>query len=111
MAIHDPTPATLRRQRWTLLVTDLRADLSTVLTFAAQHPDNIPLSGLAVLARRYSAELRGACASPDLSPGIGHNFNDFGRWGENGHAPAIRDLAESARFHAARAAEAMEAAA
>lgn len=86
---HDPIPAETRRQRWNLLTAELTADLATVLSIAARD------------AGRLSASLKKAMAAPNLDGGRG-SFNDFGTWGQNGHAPRIRYMAQDARARGAR---------
>lgn len=112
MALHDPTPAETRRQRWNLLTAELTADLATVLAIAARHPGDIILRELAHDAGRFSASLKKAMRNPDLDGGAG-SYNDFGTWGQNGYAPRIRYMAQDARKRGARldAAVAMERAA
>lgn len=98
---HDPIPAETRRQRWNLLTAELTADLATVLSIAARHPGDVILRELARDAGRLSASLKKAMAAPNLDGGRG-SFNDFGTWGQNGHAPRIRYMAQDARARGAR---------
>lgn len=109
---HDPTPAETRRQRWNLLTAELTADLATVLSIAARHPGDVILKQMASDAGRLSASLKKAMQAPDLDGGVG-SYNHFGTWGQNGHAPRIRYMAQDARKRGARldAAVAMERAA
>lgn len=93
---HDQIPAETRRQRWNLLTAELTADLATVLSVAARHPGDFILRQLARDAGRLSASLKKAMAAPNLDGGRG-SFNDFGIWGQNGHAPRIRYMAQDAR--------------
>ena len=101
MPHQDPTPTAIRRQRWTLLTAELTADLATVLSIAARHPGDVILRELARDAGRFSASLKKAMQAPDLDGGRGAR-NDFGTWGQNGHAPRIRYMAQDARKRGAR---------
>ncbi len=83
----------------TALLHRHRAEMETMLAMNAQ-ADVRPvtrtvLNGLDAEARRYLAQIERALVSPTQ----GFTGSTLGRWGENGKAPAVRDLCQRAERH------------
>lgn len=79
--------------------TTLDQVLALEATAVKQGADNVTrhnLNALGNRARRFLRRIEGTLNLPVL----GSAHDDLGEWGENGWAPAIRDLARSAEFHA-----------
>lgn len=99
-----------RAARLAVVHADNKAALAEIIALAAPTGDpatDFILARLADKARRWMGAIERAERTPFLSPA---GEDDLGHWGENGRAPAIRQMLVSARLHAASAREVRDAA-
>jgi len=89
-----------RKQRWTELLASHRATLCEVIDLAAAHGGDFILRELGKQAASCLSALNREALNPYF-PEPRHGYGSLGSWGENGHAPRIRQMLDSARFRAA----------
>lgn len=89
-------PAT-KQSIWALIVVDHSASLTEVIRLADRHPQDGMLQDMRRTAERDLRGLIQESRNPHF-PDTAHGYGSIGTWGQNGHAPRIRHLLQSAQF-------------